>query len=131
MVAVKPKLDHSDRGDAWRIGVRPRLDLEYERDLGDAVRYALAYPIAQVAYGVGAIVETLGQEPADPGGPKRMVVEFQNAFDGWAAWRLAMRDATWALVALLALDLVRAARLIASSRRSRLRGEAPRADSGT
>jgi hypothetical protein len=115
-ITVKPRLDHSDAGDTWRLGVRPYIDSEYEASFGVALSYAWRYPIYQVRSGLEMLAETLGQENADPGGPKRMVEEFQFASDGWAPWKRAMRDATWALVILLAFDLWRAIALARAAR---------------
>jgi regulator of sigma E protease len=79
-------------GVVWRIGVVQQQDY---RKVGivDATRAALTYPviqtkaISQSLYGI-----VFGSEKADPGGPIRMVEEFQGAFSRsiWDGYRLLL-----------------------------------------
>ena len=81
-IPVKRKLDKDNGKEVWRIGVQPELHRSTQ-SLGvlDATRYALRYPvektreIGSMLYGI-----VFGSEKADPGGPIRMVEEFQRAF---------------------------------------------------
>jgi len=66
----------------WRIGVKQEPQyLVVHIGVVDAAQRAIVYPIIQtkaIAAGLYGIV--FGNEQADPGGPKRMVEEFQRAF---------------------------------------------------
>ncbi len=68
---------------AWRIGIeQERQYLAVKIGVVDAVQRALVYPVLQtkaIVAGLYGIV--FGNEQADPGGPKRMIDEFHNAFE--------------------------------------------------
>ena len=66
----------------WRIGVRPELQpMAVEVGVLEAVERALRYPVDQTKY-IGAMLYGIvfGSEKADPGGPVRIVEEFQRAY---------------------------------------------------
>ena len=66
----------------WRIGVQYEIqNRTYQTGLLDAAGRAITYPIEQTKMiGAGLYGIVFGNEKADPGGPKRMVEEFQRAF---------------------------------------------------
>jgi hypothetical protein len=116
-IVVQPKRDVGDHGAVWVLGIRPTLAPELSTDVSIALPLALRYPIDQVHELVPSS-EILGQEPADPGGPKRMVDVYRKRADVWVAWKLAMVLATYTLVVLIGVDLWRAIALVRARRRT-------------
>jgi regulator of sigma E protease len=82
-IAVKRRLDKDKDGkEVWRIGVKPEIH-RANQSVGvlEAGRLALRYPVEKTKE-IGAMLYGIvfGSEEADPGGPIRMVKEFQRAF---------------------------------------------------
>ncbi|MBC8071478.1 MAG: site-2 protease family protein, partial [Deltaproteobacteria bacterium] len=68
----------------YRIGVIQQPDV-VDVGFGTALKSALVYPIDQTKMILGGLRDIFtGKESADPGGPVRIVKEFEKAFDaGW------------------------------------------------
>lgn len=82
-VEIEPRQGKDASGRAvWLIGVQlVARDLAVKPGLVDAAGRALTYPARQTQLMVTAIYHTVfGSEKADPGGPIRMVHEFNQAF---------------------------------------------------
>jgi regulator of sigma E protease len=82
-IAVKRRLDKDKDGkEVWRIGVKPEIH-RATQSVGvlEAGQLALRYPVEKTKE-IGAMLYGIvfGSEEADPGGPIRMVKEFQRAF---------------------------------------------------
>jgi membrane-associated protease RseP (regulator of RpoE activity) len=107
-VTVQPKLDPRDDGKrVWVVGIKPRLDHDFDRDTGHAIGHALRAPLWEARELAG---ELAPKERADPGGPKRIVDEFPRPPDGWLWLKLALRDCTFVLALLVVVGGVRAFR---------------------
>lgn len=81
-VTITPKLDHDGADSVWRIGVKPEpITLNVDIGVVEAGRRALSYPVDQTKAFIGGLYGIIfGNDKADPGGPIRMVKEFQKAF---------------------------------------------------
>jgi regulator of sigma E protease len=81
-IPVKRRLDKDNGKEIWRIGVKPEIH-RATQSLGvlEAAELALRYPVEKTKE-IGAMLYGIvfGSEKADPGGPIRMVEEFQRAF---------------------------------------------------
>jgi hypothetical protein len=93
----------------------PRIGAQFVRgkssDLGRATAIALAYPARQARDIVVALF-VLGEDAADPGGPIRIVQEFQAPERTWLdTVRLGALFATYVLLLVFIADLVRLALL--------------------
>lgn len=107
-VTIQPKLVESPDEPRWILGLRHYRLPVLETAALAAADAALVLPLARVASLVSDLVA-----PSDPGGPVRIVEEFRAGFDRVTviAGRSALDAATWALLVVAILDLVRAAGL--------------------
>jgi membrane-associated protease RseP (regulator of RpoE activity) len=123
---VQPRRADDVAGTKWRLGVTlAREDVHF--DTASALAAASTYPWVQSATIVrGWIREFAPDDDGDPGGPVRIVEEFRFAKPFWvAALELALVFATYVLVVIALLDLVRASlAVIATIRRARSRAAA-------
>ena len=119
-VEIAPRLDRRNDGStSWVVGIRQHEAPIYDRDTGRAVGHALHYPIAQLHQGIEELGRSCSQ-PADPGGPKRIVDEYRTALDlSWLWLKLALRWTTYFVVVLAAADGLRMSRASLSRRRRR------------
>lgn len=81
-IPITRKLDKDSGREVWRIGVKPQIQaVTVSLGVVEAAEHALRYPvdktkeIGSMLYGI-----VFGSEKADPGGPIRMVEEFERAF---------------------------------------------------
>jgi regulator of sigma E protease len=82
-VVIEPKQARDPSGaPIWRLGVQLEArDLAVPLGVVEAARRSLVYPAAQARFLVTTLYRVVvGTERADPGGPVRMVMEFQRAF---------------------------------------------------
>lgn len=108
-VVVQPRLDpRTDGKRIWVVGIKPRLDHDFDRDVTSAIGHALHTPISEARQ---LAAELAPKEHADPGGPKRIVDEFPRPPDGWLWLKLALRFCTFVLALLIVANGVRAFRL--------------------
>ena len=98
--------------DIWVVGIVPRIDRERDASAGVALHAAAHYPTRAVA----ELVRESGlfaRETADPGGPKRIYEEVSTIERSTEVqWRQMLRLTVIVGLLLLALDLVRAGRLV-------------------
>ena len=109
-VTIQPTLTEH----RWLIGFAVAYQPETVRDLGAVLPAALELPALQVRQFGGEAARPL-QSSGDPGGPKRIVDEIENVRDANDV-RWMMRAIVVAFLALVVLDLVRAAMLLRSRR---------------
>jgi hypothetical protein len=111
-VTIQPR---STEG-VWRLGIVFRR--ERTNELGLTAPLALTYPYAQVKSAVERLV--VARDAADPGGPVRIVSELSGAPEPFSlrATRLAALLATYGLLVILVLDLVRLVLLVLRRRTS-------------
>jgi membrane-associated protease RseP (regulator of RpoE activity) len=97
--------------DTWLLGIRPFVDHETVTDVGGSLGRGLELPLANARYLAHQLRESLTSHDADPGGPKRIVDEYEprNAAPDWSG---LLRLAASAWLALAVLDLVRAVWLL-------------------
>lgn len=87
----------------WMLGFRPAIGYAPDRDTGTALRHAIVFPIEQTKQLMPESAET-----ADAGGPRRISDEFIVRTPARIdALRQALLFATYVLLVLVALDLVR------------------------
>jgi regulator of sigma E protease len=82
-VVVEPKqARYARHAPIWLLGVQLETrDLAVGIGIEDAARRAFQYPVEQTRLIASALYRSmLGNETADPGGPVRMVLEFERAF---------------------------------------------------
>jgi hypothetical protein len=115
LLVVQPKLDRRRDGDLWVLGIRPRLEYEYEVDAGLAARLAVRAPVDALVR-VGHLLNA--EPPADPSGPAQIieVTRIQAEPDGWTGSQIAVLWSSLALWVLLVIDGVRALRARVSPR---------------
>jgi regulator of sigma E protease len=83
-VSITPKASKDKDGkDTFLLGITRNAQADIVKvGLFDAAGRALVYPIEQTkVIGAGLYGIVTGTEKADPGGPKRIVEEFKNAFE--------------------------------------------------
>lgn len=82
-VEVQPKRNPDPKASAtWLIGIQPQLQHNLV-DVGivEGVGRSLVYPVEQTKVILGGLHDIVtGKEKADPGGPVRIVEEFESAF---------------------------------------------------
>lgn len=107
-VTIQPKPAPDPTGRTrWVLGFRPEVLRPREHDVGTELGAAVRYPAVQLAAFVRELGAAAGSEHADPGGPKRILDEYQRAGPDYSWLRGAMLLACWALIVFLVVDAVR------------------------
>jgi len=128
-VTIQPRRMETPTGapGPWILGLRQASEPVLATvATAEAAGIALRVPLRWLRDILSELVASLfaGSDAPDPGGPVRIVEEFRRAFEpaGDVAWRRAQLAATYALLLLAILDLVRAAAITLERLRAGKRG---------
>jgi hypothetical protein len=112
-VTIKPKLKDDGRG-LWVLGIRPMRQTDSITDLATTVPIALRFPFDETRAVARSVCELFaGSETADPGGPRRIIDEYERAVEPWWIFsiELTLQYAVYLMLIMISADLVRAALL--------------------
>jgi regulator of sigma E protease len=114
-VTIQPKYFKEKDREGYRIGIVQTADI-VALPLTKAAGDAIVYPVEQTKIILGGLRDIFtGKEEADPGGPVRIVSEFQTAFSRGLAdgvWLLAMLSVYLGLFNLFPLPALDGGRLV-------------------